>query len=144
MLMRLFLKMFQLQFIKGNAATAFNQLYSLVVSETMAKKFFGTTDVIGKSLKVNNKKDYVITGVIKDLPKNVSFQFDWLAPFKIYEDENTWLKEWGNNGIITYVETEPNANIASINKKLYGYIQTKASDASARMSIYPMNKWRLV
>jgi predicted permease len=138
-----FLTMFQLQFIKGNAATAFNQLYSLVVNETMAKKFFGTTDVIGKALKVNNKQDYIITGVIKDLPKNVSFNFHWLAPFKIYEDDNTWLKEWGNNGVITYVETEPNANIASINKKLYGYIQTKASDASARMSIYPMNKWRL-
>lgn len=138
-----FLTMFQLQFIKGSAATAFNQLYSLVVNETMAKKFFGTTDIIGKSLKVNNKQDYIITGVIKDLPKNVSFNFHWLAPFKIYEDDNTWLKEWGNNGVITYVETEPNANIASINKKLYGYIQTKASDASARMSIYPMNKWRL-
>ncbi len=138
-----FLKMFQLQFIKGNASTAFNQLYSLVVNETMAKKFFGTTDVIGKSLKVNNKQDYIITGVIKDLPKNVSFKFDWLAPFKIYENENTWLKEWGTNGTITYVETEPNANIASINKKLYGYIQTKMSDASARMSIYPMNRWRL-
>ncbi len=122
-----FLTMFQLQFVKGNAATAFNQLYSLVVNETMAKKFFGTTDVIGKSLKVNNKQDYIITGVIKDLPKNVSFRFNWLAPFKIYEDDNTWLKEWGNNGVITYVETEPNANIASINKKLYSYIETKAT-----------------
>jgi predicted permease len=138
-----FLTMFQLQFVKGNAATAFKELYSLVVNETMAKKFFGTTDVIGKSLKVNNKQNYVITGVIKDLPKNVSFKFDWLAPFDIYYNDNTWLKEWGNNGIITYVETTPNANITAINKKLYGYIQTKMSDAGARMSIYPMNRWRL-
>lgn len=138
-----FLKMFQLQFIKGNAATAFNQLYSLVVNETMAKKFFGTTDVVGKSLRVDNKQDYIITGVIKDLPKNVSFRFDWLAPYKIYENENNWLQAWGNNGIITYVETEPSANMASINKKLFGYIQTKAPETSAKMSIYPMNKWRL-
>ncbi len=86
-----FLLMFQLQFIKGNAANAFAQLYSLVISETMAKKFFGTIDIIGKALKVNNKQDYIITGVIKDLPKNVSFKFDWLAPFKIFEDQNTWL-----------------------------------------------------
>ncbi len=138
-----FLSMFQLQFVKGNAANAFTQLYSLVVTETMAKKFFGSINVIGKSLKVNNKQDYIITGVIKDLPKNVSFNFSWLAPFKIYYDDNTWLQEWGNNGIITYVEAEPNANITAINKKLFGYIQTKSTGASARMSIYPMNKWRL-
>ncbi|MEP6596842.1 MAG: ABC transporter permease [Ginsengibacter sp.] len=138
-----FLSMFQLQFVRGNAETAFPQLYSLVVSETTANKFFGTTDVIGKALKVNNKQDYIISGVIKDIPKNVSFKFDWLAPFKIYEDDNTWLKEWGNNGVTTYVETDPNANVAAINKKLSGYIQTKNKDAIAKMSIYPMNRWRL-
>ncbi len=138
-----FLRMFQLQFIKGSASAAFNNLYSIVVNETMANKFFGTTDVIGKSLKVNNKQSYIITGVIKDLPKNVSFKFDWLAPFDIYLNDNTWLKEWGSNGIITYVETTPNANISAINKKLYGYIQSKYDGASAHMSIYPMNRWRL-
>src|SRR3954451_17598904 len=138
-----FLSMFQLQFVKGNAVTAFSQLNSLVVNETMAKKFFGNTDVLGKTLKVNNKEDYVITGVIKDLPKNVSFKFDWLAPFKIYENNNTWLQQWGSNGIITYVETEPNANIDAINKKLHGYIGTKMPEAMAKMSIYPMNRWRL-
>ncbi|MBS1921287.1 MAG: ABC transporter permease [Bacteroidetes bacterium] len=138
-----FLSMFQLQFIAGNASTAFGQLNSLVVNETMAKKFFGTTDVLGKTLKVNNRQDYIITGVIKDLPKNVSFRFSWLAPFKIYEENKAWLKEWGNNGIITYVETEPKANITAINKKLHGYIQTKSEEAIAKMSIYPMNRWRL-
>ena len=138
-----FLSMFQLQFIKGNAAHAFDQLHSLVLSEKMAKNFFGTTDVMGKTLKVNNKQDYVVTGVIKDLPENVSFKFDWLAPFTIYYNDNSWLKEWGNNGVITYVETEPNANVTAINKKLYGYIQTKMQDATAKMSIYPMNRWRM-
>ncbi|HYK44242.1 MAG TPA: ABC transporter permease, partial [Parafilimonas sp.] len=138
-----FLTMFQLQFVRGSAATAFDQLYSLVVNETMAKKFFGTIDVLGKSLKVNNTQDYIITGVIRDLPKNVSFKFDWLAPFKIYENDNSWLQHWGSNGVITYVETVPNANVAAINKKLHGYIQTKEPETIARMSIYPMDRWRL-
>ena len=138
-----FLSMFQLQFVQGNAANAFSQLHSLVVSESMANRFFGTTNVIGKSLKVDNKQDYIISGVIKDLPQNVSFKFDWLAPFKIFEDQNTWLQNWGSNGVATYVETEPNANIDAINKKLYGYIQTKQEAAIARMSIYPMSRWRM-
>ena len=138
-----FLKMFQLQFVKGNAAGAFSQLHSIIVSEKMANSFFGTTNVIGKTLKVDNKQDYVISGVMKDLPGNVSFKFDWLSSFKIYEDQNKWLTGWGSNGVITYVETEPNADVASINKKLYGYIQTKMNEGSARMSIYPMDRWRM-
>jgi putative ABC transport system permease protein len=138
-----FLKMFQLQFIKGNAASAFAQLHSLVVSEKMANSFFGTTNVIGKMLKVDNKEDYIISGVIKDLPENVSFKFDWLSSFKIYEDQNKWLQSWGNNGLITYVETQPNANVDEINKKLYGYVQTKQKETNAKMSIYPMNRWRM-
>jgi putative ABC transport system permease protein len=138
-----FLTMFQLQFIQGNAKTAFAQLHSLVISETMANKFFGAGNIIGKTLKVDNKEDYAITGVFKDLPKNVSFYFNWLANFKIYEDQNKWLQAWGNNGVRTFVETQPNADVAAINKKLYGYVQTKHTDASARMSIYPMNRWRM-
>ncbi len=138
-----FLTMFQLQFIQGNAQNAFAQLHSLVISETMANKFFGSVNVIGKTLKVDNKDDYVISGVIKDLPKNVSFQFNWLLPFKVYEDQNKWLKEWGNNSLLTFVETQPNADITAINKKLDGYEQTKQKDLTARMSIYPMNRWRM-
>jgi putative ABC transport system permease protein len=138
-----FLTMFQLQFTQGNATTAFAQIHSLVISEAMANKFFGSTNVVGKTLKVDNKQDYAITGVFKDLPKNVSFNFEWLANFKIYEDLNKWLQGWGSNGVRTYVETQPNADISTINKKLDGYVQTKQKDASARMSIYPMNRWRM-
>jgi putative ABC transport system permease protein len=138
-----FLTMFQLQFIKGDAKDAFAQLHSLVISETMAEKFFGTTDVIGKSLKVDNKQDYIVSGVFKDLPENVSFRFHWLAPFKIFEDQNTWLQQWGNNGVITYAETLPNAGMKAINSKLYNYVEGKQKGATAKMSIYPMNRWRM-
>jgi putative ABC transport system permease protein len=138
-----FLTMFELQFVQGNVATAFTHLHSLVISETLAKKFFGVTNVVGKTLKLDNKEDYMITGVYRDLPKNVSLFFDWLAPFKIIEDQNPWMKNWGSNCILTYVETESNADITAINKKLYGYIDTKEKGASAKMSVYPMNRWRM-
>jgi len=139
-----FFSIFHFEFIRGNAVHAFSQLHSLIITEAMANKFFGTTDVIGKALKVDNDKDFLINGVIKDLPENASFEKDhWFAPFKIYEDKNQWLQSWGNNGVIAYVETEPHANIAAINKRLDGYVETKTKDAIARMSIYSMNRWRL-
>jgi putative ABC transport system permease protein len=138
-----FLSMFQLEFIKGNAATAFSQLYSIIITEKMAEKFFDTTEALGKTLKVDDKQNYMVTGVIRNLPENVSFQFDWLAPFKIFEDQNSWLQRWGNNGVITYVETQPNADIAAINRKLYNFLETKGDGLNAKFSIYPLNRWRL-
>jgi putative ABC transport system permease protein len=138
-----FLKMFQLQFIRGNATTAFSQLNSVVISEKMANKFFNTTNVLGKPIKVNKKEDYIITGVIKDLPENVTLKFEWLAPFENYENQNKWLLNWGNNGVATFVETEPKANITTINKKLYNFLDTKGKDLTAKFEIYPMSRWRL-
>jgi len=138
-----FLKMFQLQFVQGNASTAFEQLHSLVITEKMAHKFFGNDNAIGKSLKVDNNTSSIVTGVISDLPESVSFQFDWLAPFKIFENQNNWLQSWGNNGVLTYVELQPGADTKAINRKLYNYVQSKARDAEAKMSIYPMSRWRL-
>ena len=109
----------------------------------MADKFFGSTDIIGKTLKVNNEEDYMVTGVIEDFPENVSVKFDWLAPFNIYENNNSWLQEWGNNGIITYVEVQPSANLAALNHQLHGYIQSKEAEANSRLFIFPMKRWRL-
>ncbi len=138
-----FLSMFQLEFTKGNAESSFSQLHSIVISEKMADKFFNSTDVLGKTLKLDNNHDYVIGGVFKDLPENVSFAFTWLAPFKVFENKNDWLARWGNNGVVTYVQTEPNANISTINKKLYNYLDTKAEGLNAKFEIYNMGRWRL-
>ena len=57
----------------------------MVVTEKTAKKFFGNDkNVIGKTVRVDNKQDYVITGVIKDIPQNSTVQFEWVAPFQIW------------------------------------------------------------
>ena len=135
---------FTLPFVQGKPHNAFTQVHSLVISEKMAKKFFGDDkDIVGKTLKVDNKEDYMITGVMKDLPENSTQQFDWLAPFKIYYDQNNWLQYWGNNGIQTFVELNSAADVNAINKKLYGYIQSKDTGAVAKPFLLSMNDWRL-
>src|SRR6266542_6308893 len=135
---------FTLPFVQGKPHNAFTQVHSLVISEKMAKKFFGDDkDIVGKTLKADNKEDYMITGVMKDLPENSTQQFDWLAPFKIYYDQNNWLQYWGSNGIQTFVELNPAADVNAINKKLYGYIQSKDTGAVAKPFLLSMNDWRL-
>ncbi|HTD38996.1 MAG TPA: ABC transporter permease, partial [Mucilaginibacter sp.] len=61
--------MFTLPFVQGNARSAFSQYHSLVITERASKKFFGDEkNVIGKTIKVDSKQDYVVSGVVKNLP----------------------------------------------------------------------------
>jgi putative ABC transport system permease protein len=137
--------MFTFQFVQGNAGTAFTQLYSMVVTQSTAKKFFGDEkNVIGKTLRVDNKQDYVITGVIKDIPKNSTVQFEWVAPFQIWWNENKqWAQSWGNNDLDTYVELKPNVSAASVNKILYDFIQKREPKSNARPFLWTAHDWHL-
>jgi ABC-type antimicrobial peptide transport system permease subunit len=136
--------MFTISFSQGQKEKVFPQLHSLVISEKMANKFFpGQKDIMGKMLKVDNKNEYVITGVFEDLPNNSSVKFEWLSPFKIYYDQNDWLNDWNTNGIQTFVELEKNADPESLNKKLSGYIRTKDTAAISISFLFGMNDWRL-
>ena len=104
--------MFTLPFVQGNAKSAFTQLYSLVITEKTAKKFFGNDqNIIGKTVRVDNKQDYIITGVLKDIPQNSSLQFEWVAPFQIWYQQSPWAYKWENNCVSTYVELKPGTNL---------------------------------
>jgi predicted permease len=135
---------FTLPFIAGNAATAFPQLYSIVITEKTAWKFFGDTkNVIGKTVVVDNKQPYVVSGVIKDIPENSSIRFDWVVPFEIYANANDYLKRWGANSVNTYAELAPKADLATINHQLYDYIGQHAPGSINHAFLFGMKDWRL-
>lgn len=137
-------RMFTLPFVQGNAATAFRQLHSIVITQKTAKKFFGDDkNVIGKTVKINNNHDYVVTGVLKDIPENSSMQFEWVAPFEIIFRRNGSLHQWGNNSLSTYVELAPGVNPSSVNKLLYNFIQQKEPTSNAQPFLFSMNDWHL-
>ncbi|HEY4326744.1 MAG TPA: ABC transporter permease [Mucilaginibacter sp.] len=136
--------MFTLPFVQGNASSAFSQLHSLVITEKTAKKFFGNDkNVIGKSIRVDNKQNYIVTAVLKDIPTNSSLQFEWLMPFKIYFDQSPWLKSWGNNSLSTYVELKPGVTAQTLDKQLYNYIQKREPTSITHLFLFSMNDWHL-
>jgi putative ABC transport system permease protein len=145
-----FFSMFTLPFVQGNEASAFSQLHSIVITEKTAKKFFGDEkDVIGKTVRIDKKQDYVVSGVLKDLPKNSTLQFEWLAPFKVWYDENPWATKWGNFGLTTYVELKPRVDAASINRQFlnpfYDFTTQKieSDKSSVHVFLFGMNDWHL-
>jgi predicted permease len=136
--------MFTLPFVQGNASSAFSQLHNLVITQKTAIKFFGTEDnVIGKTIRVDNKQDYVVSGVLKDIPTNTTLQFEWLMPFQVYFNEHPNITDWGFQTIKTYAELRPGVKVANINKQLYGYIQKREPDALGRVFLFGMNDWHL-
>ncbi|TSD66922.1 FtsX-like permease family protein [Inquilinus sp. KBS0705] len=139
-----FFNIFTLPFVQGNAATAFTQLRSVVITEKAAKKFFGNNkNIIGKNIKVDNKEEYTVSGVLKDLPSNSSIQFEWLMPFQIYFDKSPWLKSWGNQSLSTYIELKPGVSPESVNKQLYNVIQKREPSALGHVFLFAMNDWHL-
>ena len=137
-------KMFTLPFVQGNAKDAFKDLYSLVITSQTAKKFFGNEkNVIGKTIRMDNKQDYTITGVIKDIPENSTLKFEWVAPFEILYKASPWMAAWGNAGNSTYVELLPGANLAAINKQLNSAITKREPSSIAHPFLFSMNDWHL-
>jgi putative ABC transport system permease protein len=89
--------MFTLPFAEGNSGNPFKDVYSIVITEKTARKLFGgDQNIVGKTVRVDKKQDYIVTGVLKDLPENSTLQFEWLAPFKVWSDANPWSEKWGN------------------------------------------------
>ena len=137
------LSILDLPFVYGNSTNALDELHAVVINETMAKKFFGEADPVGKTLKMNNDKNFTVTGVFKDLPKNSSLQFHWLVPLANIDRSQPWMTMWGANWARTYVELEPSASLASVNQKLHSYIHTKADHNDNICFLFAMNDWNL-
>lgn len=139
------IEIFSLNFIDGDPKTALDDIKSVVISASMAKRFFNDTHVVGKTLKVNNEDEYQVSGVIEDLPANTSYRFDWLASFKIYENGQDWLTKWGNNGVLTFVQLQPEANLTSVNQKILDFVEKKTNGEItwSKNFLYPIERWHL-
>src|SRR5215210_7654648 len=74
-----FFDVFTFPFVSGNAKNAFRDINSIVLTESAAKRYFGKEDPVGKTLHVDNLEDMMVSGVIKDVPSNAHFHFDFLV-----------------------------------------------------------------
>ena len=130
-----FFDMFTFPFIAGDSKMALDDVSSIVISETLAEKYFENPQAsLGKVIRIDNEADYKVTGVFQDVPNNSSLNFDFVLPFEVYLKDNEWLKEWGNNGILTYVMLQEQASPEVVNTKLEGFI--KARDEGSVVEIF--------
>ncbi len=140
-----FLQMFSFPMLKGNPQTALNDGYSIVLTEKLAKNLFGDEDPMGKILKLDNKDNFTVTGILKDLPNNSRFGFEFLTNWELVKRQGEDDSSWGNNSTRTYVLLKENASMASANDKIKGIKvrYSKDEDPNWEMFIYPSSRWRL-
>lgn len=114
-----FLHVFDFPFAMGNRESAFKGPLSIVLTQTAANKYFGDINPIGKMVRINinNGQDFLITGVLKDVPQNSHYTFDFLIPFTSGRD-SVINSDWSWHIFYTYVLLKPNANVASFLSKL--------------------------
>lgn len=101
------LRMFTYEMIQGNPKTALVDPLSIVLTESMAKKYFGDEDPMGKSMKllVDRGASRIVTGVIKDVPAQSHLPFDFLCSLYSYGDEE-YQRSWRNYFVYTYIEAD--------------------------------------
>ena len=138
-----FLKMFSFPFVQGNPATALNNVYSIVITEKMAKKMFGSENAMNKQIKIDSN-NFTVTGILKDLPVNTRFSFEYLLSWdmvkKLKNDDN----EWDNNSVTTFVQVKPNTNPEALNAKIKNISQLHSKGkVKEEVFLYPLTRLNL-
>jgi len=137
-----FFSMFSVKFVNGRMEEAFRDLSSIVLTERTAEKFFPGENPVGKTLQLDGADYYTVTAVVKEFPENVSFKFDWLAPFQNFVNE--WTRfGWTANSVETIVELDPSADVEAVNEKLVNLLISRRGSDMIGAFLFNMNKWHL-
>jgi putative ABC transport system permease protein len=137
-----FFNIFILPFIKGNPQQAMREPNSIVITEKIAKKYFGKSDPIGKIVMLNNQKEFIISGLIQNFPPNSDLQFDMFVPITamVRPDRND---DWGGHFAHTFVLLQKGTNIDQLENNLSHLIQEQLPEEKLWMKLQPLNKLHL-
>lgn len=143
-----FLEMFEFPSISGNAADVLDDPSSVVITSSMAKALFGDEDPINKTIRIDDRGDLKVTGILKDIPKNSSFQFDCLTTWAMNEQLSTWVKDsrenWGNYSFQTFVELNSPANESPVEDAIRPMLAEHGETSfKPEFFLHPMLRWRL-
>jgi putative ABC transport system permease protein len=133
-----FLSIFSFPLLKGDPKDALTKPNSVVIDEDMAKKYFGNSDAVGKTMLVNEAGKFVphvVTGVAKNCPENSSIKFQMLLPLKVSAADESNNGNWFNYFLTTFVVLTPHADIKTTQAKMDKVFKSDASAAIGDMQI---------
>ena len=147
-----FLTFFNFPLLEGDPATALSKPNSIVITESIAKKYFGDQPAMGKKLWTNNDKvDLTVTGILKDFPKNSHLQFGILFSESTWPSVLPWYTnfvntDWSSNTYITYLKLRQGTDPSSIETKIGTLVKNnfpKNQEFKSEFSLQPFNEIHL-
>jgi predicted permease len=132
-----FFDVFSFPFARGNASNALADVSSIVITQDVAERFFPHEDAVGKVLTMDNRRDFLVTGVIENVPHNSSLQFDMLVPFEnkiqSHKERGEDYASWGWWSTATYVKIHDGVTLEAFNDKIRDFIQKQVEDEDAEL-----------
>jgi putative ABC transport system permease protein len=138
-----FLKIFDYHFIYGNSATALNNPDAAVLTATTSKRLFGNQNPVGKTVQYDNRKLLHVTGVIDDLPKNETNQFEVLQTWSFYEQEDPRQKgNWGMS-CLNIIQLKDNGSFSATDASLRKFLVSRDHKDNREAFLFPYSKFHL-
>ncbi len=131
---------FHYDFVKGNAAAFANDANSIILTESLAKKYFGARDCLGTSIRVDSMT-YVVKGIIKDETPNTSFQYSSIIPLENQlkdEDRKANDEQWQNANYITFIKVKQGTNAGFLSDKITGVFANNSGDKEITITLTPL------
>jgi len=143
-----FLQVFDFKLIEGNRITALTTPHSVILTEELAKKIYGVSSVVGRSLKTDGDSvPYIVTGILKDFPSNSHFSLNLIFS----EGSRTGQRykdfvnnDWTSNSFTTYLELDKNANVAKATEKLNQMVTANRKTDNAVKSTLSLQPLRAI
>lgn len=118
-----FFEMFSFPLVKGDPQSALSEKSSIILSQEMAEKYFGSDDPIGKTLQVGESNNYTVTGVLGKIPVNSTFSYDMIAPWENAMDiEFVRNSEWRGSFLFSFVQLRPGTDPAALEAKFPAFV----------------------
>ncbi|WP_159471069.1 ABC transporter permease [Dyadobacter sp. 3J3] len=124
---------FTFPLVSGNPSKSLNVPYSVILSETAARKYFGEENALGKTLKVNGKELATVTGVMKDIPDNSHFKVDMFFSLSTLGEE--WMQNSKRFFFYTYVLLPENQDPSTLTAKFPGFVKAHIDQSKGQYSL---------
>lgn len=138
-----FFEMFSFPLSQGSLELFNQNVNGLLLNEELAKKYFPDEDPVGKLIKLSGE-EYVISGVLQEIPRNSHLSFRYVTNFLNYITKNQdKANSWGSNWLYTYVEVEPFTEINKVNDKIIGQIKANSEGSVTDVYLQPLSNIHL-
>ncbi len=124
-----FFRMFSYRLLEGNTGQVLQDPKSIVLSDELARKLFGTADnIVGKTVEFQHEKQYVVSGVYVAPGPHSTMQFDYVLPASGWDRALSNPDDWGNTGNFSYVQLKAGADVAAVNARIADLIKKKTNN----------------